>query len=286
MLNIRRAAAVVLALTVIQTSVLAESVTPNTLSVGLGGYSPVSYFESTGPQFGSPRYQATHEGVTYFLASEGELRRFRANPAKYVPAYGGWCAYGMAVEGKFDADPTNYEIVDGRIHVFLRNQELDTRPLWKEGNESELRTKADAFWTKLNARPSRAYVHSHNVPASGVAIDGYSPVSYFTKGKAERGRPEFAVEHEGITYLLTSQEQVEVFKASPDRFVLAYGGWCAFGMAIQDKFPVDPTRFKIVNGRLMLFLRNEQVDALALWNKGDERENLRKADAHWTKVSK
>ena len=56
-------------------------------------------------------------------------------------------------------------------------------------------------------------------------------------------------------------------------------------MAVSDKFPVDPTKFKIVNGRLMLFLKNKNVDARTLWNKGDERELLKKAEVHWTEVS-
>ena len=133
--------------------------------------------------------------------------------------------------------------------------------------------------------PSRAYLHGYNVPASGIAIDGYSPVSYFTESKAELGSDEFAVEHHGITYLLTSEEQVEAFKADPEKYLPAYGGWCATGMAVQDKFPVDPTLFKIVDDRLMLFLRNTNVDALEIWNQGDEAEYVEKADAHWKKVA-
>lgn len=133
--------------------------------------------------------------------------------------------------------------------------------------------------------PSRAYHGARNLSASGVAIQGFSPVSYMTEGRAEPGRPQFQVEHDGVTYFLTSAEQVEQFRRDPMRYVPAYGGWCAYGMAVQDKFPVDPTNFKVVNGRLLLFLRNDNVDALMRWNSGDEAENLRKAAAHWKKVS-
>lgn len=133
--------------------------------------------------------------------------------------------------------------------------------------------------------PSRAYLHAHNVQTDGIAIGGYSPVSYFTRGRAERGSKDFAVEYRGITYRLTSGEQVEMFKADPEKYVPAYGGWCALGMAVQDKFPVDPTAFKIVDDRLMLFLRNTDIDALQLWSQGDEAEYVDKADAHWKKVS-
>ena len=263
----------------------AENVEPNTLQLGLGGYSPVSYFDASGPKPGSPIYHATHEGVTYFFANGEELKKFNKNPEKYAPAYGGWCAYGMAVEGKFGADPTNYKIVNGKLNVFLKNDQVDTLELWNKGDEAELRTKADAFWGTLNNQTSRAYLHSNNIDADGIALSGFSPVSYFTKGYAEKGSADFAVEHNGVTYLLTDAEQAEQFKADPDKYAPAFGGWCAFGMSIQDKFPVDPTAFKIVDGKLMLFLRNENIDARELWNKGDAKELTAKAAAHWKKVA-
>lgn len=130
---------------------------------------------------------------------------------------------------------------------------------------------------------SRAYLGARNLPAAGVAIQGYSPVSYFD-GKAERGDALFAVEHEGVTYHLTSAAQVARFRAEPARYVPMFGGWCAFGMAIEDKFPVNPERFKIVGGKLHLFLENAGIDALQLWNDGDEAALSARAAAHWKKV--
>ncbi|MGE3166558.1 MAG: YHS domain-containing (seleno)protein [Planctomycetota bacterium] len=131
---------------------------------------------------------------------------------------------------------------------------------------------------------SRAYHHASNVPSHGVALEGYCPVAYFAVGKPVRGKSEHAATHEGITYHFVSAEAKTEFMKQPTKYAPAYGGWCAFGMAVEDKFPVDPTQFKIVNGRLMLFLRNDGVDALDLWNAGDEQELLRKADAHWRRV--
>lgn len=269
----------------LSTAAIAQPVTPNTLQLGLGGYSPVSYFEKAKPHHGTPAFQGKHQGVTYFFASQRELDKFNANPARFVPAYGGWCAYGMAVEGKFDADPTNYQIIDGKLMVFLKNEQVDTLELWKKEPSAGLTAKANAYWAKLNGRTSRAYSGARNVQGDGIAIAGYSPVSYFTTGKPERGSTDFAVEHDGLTYLLTSAEQVATFKADPGKYVPQYGGWCAFGMSVQDKFPVDPTAFKIENGKLLLFLRNEQIDARQLWIDGNAAENTKKADAHWQKVS-
>lgn len=132
---------------------------------------------------------------------------------------------------------------------------------------------------------SRAYLHSYSLPSSGLALEGYCPVAYFAVNKPVRGKPEYASTHNGVTYHFVSADAKGAFDAEPEKYIPAYGGWCAFGMAVQDKFPVDPQRFKIVDGRLLLFLNNKNVDALKLWNQGDEQDNLRKAGAHWRKVS-
>ncbi len=132
---------------------------------------------------------------------------------------------------------------------------------------------------------SRAYLHSYNLPSSGVALEGYCPVAYFAINKPVRGKREYASIHKGVTYLLVSADAKSTFDANPGKYIPAFGGWCAFGMSVEDKFPVDPTNFKMVDGRLMLFLKNKNVDAVALWNQGIEQELIGKANAHWKKVS-
>jgi len=116
-----------------------------------------------------------------------------------------------------------------------------------------------------------------------VALAGYSPVSYIEHHAAEPGSAEFAAEHDGVTYFFTSNEQLSAFKADPDMYLPAYGGWCAFGMAVEDHFPINPHSFKIVDGRLMLFLHNDEVNALDLWNE-DEAGSKQKADAFWNET--
>ena len=133
---------------------------------------------------------------------------------------------------------------------------------------------------------SRAYLHSYNLPSSGVALEGYCPVAYFAADKALQGKPEFASTFNDVTYWFVSADAKAMFDKDPEQYLPEYGGWCAFGMAVEDKFPVDPTNFAIVDGRLLLFLRNAGVDALELWKDGKERDLLKKADAHWAKVSK
>lgn len=131
---------------------------------------------------------------------------------------------------------------------------------------------------------SRAYLHSNNLPSSGLALEGYCPVAYFAVNKPVRGKAEFTSTFEDVTYRFVSADAKKAFDADPEKYVPAFGGWCAFGMAVSDKFPVDPTNFKIVNGKLLVFLQNRNVDARKLWNDGNERELMSKAAAHWNKV--
>ncbi len=132
---------------------------------------------------------------------------------------------------------------------------------------------------------SRAYLHSYNLPSSGLALEGYCPVAYFAVNKPVKGKPEYASTHNGVTYYLVSADAKKAFDANPDKYIPAFGGWCAFGMAVQDKFPVDPRNLEIVDGRLLVFLKNRGVDARKLWNNGVEKSNIAKAEAHWKKVS-
>ena len=74
-----------------------------------------------------------------------------------------------------------------------------------------------------------------------------------------------------------------MFVANPKKYLPAYGGWCALGVATGQRFPVDPTNFKVVNGQIMLFLKNAKVDGVELWNK-DEAQNHQKANANWEKL--
>jgi len=129
-----------------------EGVKALTTPLGLGGYSPVSYFNKMGPHYGTPAIQAEHQGVVYFFATEDERKQFAADPKKYTPAYGGWCATGMALGKYFPVDVTSYKVVDGRLLLFLNSKEANALELWNQGEEAEQLAKADTFWKTENKR--------------------------------------------------------------------------------------------------------------------------------------
>ncbi|MEO9852313.1 MAG: YHS domain-containing (seleno)protein [Reichenbachiella sp.] len=119
--------------------------------VGLQGYSPVSYLDLGKAQLGKKDYKATHEGVTYYFTSADQKATFKKNPKKYLPQYGGYCAFGVYAGAKFRVDPNNFIVKDGKYFLYLNNLEVDAKQLWEdENNHSDLKKKADSNWEKLS----------------------------------------------------------------------------------------------------------------------------------------
>ena len=115
----------------------------------------------------------------------------------------------------------------------------------------------------------------------GLAIQGYDPVAYFTKGKAIEGSKQFAAVNEGVTYYFANAADKDLFLKDPKKYEPQYGGWCAYAMgATNEKVEIDPETFKIVDGKLYLFFHNFINNTLLKWNK--EEANLKaKADKNW-----
>ncbi len=87
---------------------------------------------------------------------------------------------------------------------------------------------------------------------SGLAMQGYDPVAYFTDGEPRKGKPEFKLDHDGATYYFISADHLNQFKADPAAYLPQYGGFCAMGTALGKKFEGDPNVWKIVDRKLYL----------------------------------
>ena len=129
-----------------------------------------------------------------------------------------------------------------------------------------------------------------NVSDGGLALEGYDPVSYFDR-RPVRGRSDLAATWDVVRYLFSRPENRARFEADPDRFVPRYGGWCAFGMGMdeaeaelpRERYPVDPESFEIFDGRLYLFYRSPRFDARQRWLEDPDRYRQR-ADATWARL--
>ena len=113
--------------------------------LALHGFDPVAYFTDGEPARGSDALVHVHEGAAYRFASQAHLDAFKADPGRYVPAYGGFCAYGVSVGKKFDGDPTLWKIEDGRLYLNL-NEEIYA--LFLEDVDGNIE-KADDRWDDI-----------------------------------------------------------------------------------------------------------------------------------------
>lgn len=113
----------------------------------LYGYDPVSYFKDK-PSLGQKTISHEDRGVRYLFASEENKSEFLKNPEKYRPAYEGWCATAVAGGYKYDIDPLNYKITEGRLYLFYKGWKGDAKKEWVK-NEPESIKKADQLWPKV-----------------------------------------------------------------------------------------------------------------------------------------
>jgi len=125
---------------VVSTSALAQDVTHST--PGISGYDPVAYFTDGKAMKGTGYHVAVFQGVTYLFANKEHKQLFEANPQKYVPAYGGYCAYGVYERKKFFVDPEAWTIVQGKLYL---NLDKDVRRIWQKDIPGYI-AKADAIW--------------------------------------------------------------------------------------------------------------------------------------------
>lgn len=114
----------------------------NENDVILAGHDAVAYFTEDKAVVGSATYTANYAGAVYRFASANNRDLFRAQPAKYAPAYGGFCALGTSFGKKFSIDGKAFEIVEGRLYV---NKNLKVYKSWKKDIPGNI-VKAEGQW--------------------------------------------------------------------------------------------------------------------------------------------
>ena len=126
-------------------SFAAEETQQDPNGVILSGHDAVAYFTMNKAVKGYAGISATHDGAIYHFSSEANRDAFKANPGKYAPQYGGFCAYGAAIGAKFPVDPTVFAIVDDKLYV---NNSAGVSKLWT-AKQSRAITLADNKWSKI-----------------------------------------------------------------------------------------------------------------------------------------
>lgn len=122
-----------------------KAVNVDNVGLAIRGYDPVAYFTVGKPIAGNPQFTAQHDGATYRFASAANRDAFAEEPAKYAPAFGGFCAMGAVFEKKLDGDPNLWRIVDGKLYL---NVGEPAQKRWLEDVPGNI-GKAQTNWTKI-----------------------------------------------------------------------------------------------------------------------------------------
>lgn len=117
--------------------------------LGLHGVDAVALTSVGAVAEGTAEHTVIEDGVAYYFATAKSARLFADNPDKYVPQYGGFCAYAVALGRKFDGDPQFADIVDGKLYLFV-NGEIFKK--YKADSANILRN-AEKTWPKIRSVP-------------------------------------------------------------------------------------------------------------------------------------
>lgn len=129
-----------------------SAVNTDAKGVALKGYDPVSYFSTGGPIQGKADFSEKHDGAVYWFASARNRDAFRTDSAKYAPAFGGFCAMGVALNKKLDVDPHLWRVVDGKLYLNV-HKEAQTR--WLEDVKGNL-VQAAKNWPQIKDKAPNA----------------------------------------------------------------------------------------------------------------------------------
>ena len=106
------------------------------------GYDPVAYFTESRPVEGSAEHSLDWQGATWHFATAESRDRFKADPERYAPQFGGYCAWAVSQGYTASADPQAWKIVDGKLYL---NYSLDVQKTWEQDVPGNI-AKGEANW--------------------------------------------------------------------------------------------------------------------------------------------
>lgn len=117
--------------------------------IAIKGYDAVAYFTESTAVKGDSRYSAEYDGAVYYFASAQHQDLFEQAPSKYAPQYGGYCAFGVTQEKKYDIDPTAWAVVDGKLYL---NLNAGAQRVWDKDRAGNIES-GDAIWFDIAEKP-------------------------------------------------------------------------------------------------------------------------------------
>ena len=126
------------------------TISTNDNAVILNGYDAVSYFTESKPVKGSVSYTSVYKNAIYRFSSAENRDTFNANPSKYAPQYGGYCAYGASLGKKFAIDGKGFKVVDGKLYV---QKNVDVAKIWEKDISGNIKL-ANGHWDTIKDTPA------------------------------------------------------------------------------------------------------------------------------------
>lgn len=111
----------------------------------IDGYDVVAYFTDAKPVKGAKNFSFKWNDATWYFASAEHLTLFKADPQKYAPQFGGFCAYGVSRGYKVKIEPEAWDILEGKLYL---NYDLDVQKTWRKDRSGYIR-KANISWLKI-----------------------------------------------------------------------------------------------------------------------------------------
>jgi YHS domain-containing protein len=113
-------------------------------ALALKGYDVVAYFSANMAQPGASDQQVDFDGMRYLFSSAQNRAAFSADPDRYLPQFGGYCAMGISRGKKFESDPTLWKVIDGKLYVFSSPAASDAA-----GKDPEILSRARQQWQAM-----------------------------------------------------------------------------------------------------------------------------------------
>jgi YHS domain-containing protein len=116
--------------------------------VAIKGYDPVAYFVDNAAVEGTKQFMYSWQGTEWHFKNQANLDAFKANPEKYAPQFGGFCAYGASQDHKSPTEPAAFTIVNDKLYL---NYNLKVKALWIKDTKGNIE-KAEGNWVTLKDR--------------------------------------------------------------------------------------------------------------------------------------
>jgi YHS domain-containing protein len=113
--------------------------------LAIKGYDPVAYFTEKRPRIGDSRFEYKWDGAVYRFASRRHFNLFKADPDRYLPVFRGLCTAALSSGAKVVADPRNWLIYKGRLHIFGSRSAPDRM----RRDPAGMKARAERNWEKL-----------------------------------------------------------------------------------------------------------------------------------------